>query len=186
MVLKNWKVEEFDPIALAALGYEHRVGSDLGFVDPTTIIDSLYDKAHGRIYVFNEFYKSGCQLDEVAVAMESMGLRKTKIYMDAAEPRSIEFFKKKGFNTVPCIKGKDSVKAGISFLQNLEIIVLPACNNLINELENFSYVKDKHTEKYSDSMTHEFSHAIDGLRYAYSDIYSNNKLKTLDKRVLGL
>lgn len=186
LVFTNWREEEFDALALAASGLEHRAGSDLGYIDPTTIVDCLFDKENKRIYVFNEFYKTGCQLDEVAAAMEDMKLGKVKIYMDAAEPRSIAFFKQKGFNTVPCIKGKDSVKAGISYLQNLEIVVSPKCVNLITELKNFSYIKDKSTGRYSENMTHEFSHAIDALRYSVSDIYTNNKLKTLDKSVLGL
>lgn len=186
LVFTNWRKEEFDPIVLAASGLKRRTGSDLGWIDPTTIVDSLYDEANGRIYVFNEFYATGKQLDEVAAEMEKMDLRHQKIYMDAAEPRSIEFFRRKGFNTVACIKGPDSVEAGISFLQNLEIIVLPKCKNIINELENFSYIKDKKTDKYSDKMTHEFSHAIDGLRYAYSDIYTNRKLKTFDRKLLSI
>ena len=186
LVFTNWRKEEFDLQHLLSLGLQRRTGSDLGFVDPTTIVDSLYDEANKRVYVFNEFYAKGKQLDEVAEAMKSMELSHQKIYMDAAEPRSIDFFRRKGFNTVPCIKGPDSVEAGISFLQNLEIIVLPKCKNLINELENFSYIKDKKTEKYTDKMTHEFSHAIDGLRYAYSDIYTNKKLRTFDKKLLGI
>lgn len=149
-------------------------------------MDTFYDEANKRIYVFNEYYAKGKQLDEVVAAMESMELKHQRIYMDAAEPRSIDFFRRKGFNTVPCIKGPDSVQAGISFLQNLEIIVSPKCANLINELENFSYIKDKKTDRYTDKMTHEFSHAIDGLRYAYSDIYTNKKLKTFDIKMLGL
>jgi len=37
--------------------------------------------------------------------MDGMDLRKVKIFMDAAEPRSIDYFRKQGFNAVPCIKG---------------------------------------------------------------------------------
>lgn len=72
-----------------------------------------------------------------------MELEKTKIYMDSAEPRSIDYFKKQGFYVVPCIKGRDSVKAGLSFLQNHTIIVSSKCQNLITELSNFSYQKNK-------------------------------------------
>lgn len=186
LVFQNWRVEPFDPNQLATTGMEFRVGADLGYIDPTTIVCSLYDKEHQTIYVFREFYKSGCQLDEVAQAMEEMNLKKVKIYMDSAEPRSIEFFRKQGFNTVPCIKGKDSVKARISFLQNHTIILSPQVPNTINEFENFAYKKNRNTGEFSEEMTHEFSHAIDGLGYAYSNIYTNKKAKILDKAVLGL
>lgn len=186
LVITNWRTEEFNPLELASGGLEHRVGMDLGWVDKSAILDTLYDRAEHKIYVFNEFYKSGCQLDELAQAIEDMNLRKTKIFVDAAEPRSIQFFKSKGIAAVPCSKGKDSVKAGLMFLQNHQIIVHPDCKNFIMELENFSYIKSKQTGEWTEETTHQFSHAIDACRYAYSDIYTNKQMKTLNKAVLGL
>ena len=186
LVITNWKSEEFDPMALAAAGLEHRVGMDLGWIDKSAIIDSLYDRENRIIYVFNEFYKSGCQLSELVEAIEKMNLKKSKIYVDAAEPRSIQYFKNEGINAVACAKGKDSVKAGLMFLQDNLIIIHPSCQNFITELENFSYIKSKVTGEWTEDTTHEWSHAIDACRYAYSDIYTNKKLKTLNKSVLGL
>jgi len=87
---------------------------------------------------------------------------------------------------VGCSKGKDSVKAGLMFLQDNLIIVSPSCKNFINELENFSYIKSKQTGEYTEETTHEFSHAIDACRYAYSDIYTNKKMKTINKSAFGL
>ena len=186
LVITNWRTEEFDPMELASQGLEHRVGMDIGWVDPSAIIDTLYDRANKTIYVFNEFYKRGCQLSELSAAIYDMGLNRTKIYVDSAEPRTIQFFKNEGCRAEGCAKGKDSVKAGIMFLQNHLIIVHPSCKNFINELENFSYVKSKQTGEWTDDTTHEFSHSIDACRYAYSDIYTNTKMKTLSKAALGL
>lgn len=186
LVIKNWRTERFDAMALAALGYEHRAGCDLGWIDKTAVIDTLYDRENKTIYVFNEFYKSGCQLSEIAAAIENMQLRKTKLYVDAAEPRSIQYFKQEGINAVACAKGKDSIKAGLMFLQDNLIIVHPSCINFITELENFSYIKSKVTGEWTEDTTHEYSHAIDACRYAYSDIYTNKQLKTLSKTALSL
>ena len=186
LVITNWRAEEFDPIDLAALGYEHRVGCDLGWIDKTAIIDTLYDRQNKTIYVFNEFYKSGCQLSEIARAIENMNLKKTKIFVDVAEPRSIQFFRQEGINAVACSKGKDSVKAGLMFLQDHLIIVHPKCKNFITELENFSYIKSKQTGEWTEDTTHEWSHAIDACRYGYSEIYTNTKLKTFNKSALSL
>ena len=186
LVIRNWREEDFDVMALAASGLEHRAGLDLGWVDKTAIVDTLYDRKNKTIYVFNEFYKSGCQLEEIVSAIEDMKLNKTKIYCDSAEPRSIEYFRKNGVNATGATKGKDSVKAGLMFLQDSTIIVKPSCKSLINELSNFSYIKSKITGEYTEDTTHEFSHAIDSLRYAYSDIYTQTKLKTLDKAILNI
>lgn len=184
LVIKNWKSEDFDPMELAAKGYERRCGMDLGWVDKTAIIDTLYDKENKTIYIFNEFYKSGCQLTELAEAIGKMNIKKTKLYVDSAEPRSIQYFRNCGFNAVGANKGKDSVKAGIMFLQDNYIIVHPSCKNVIDELDNFSYIRSKQTGEWTEDTTHEYSHAVDATRYAYSDIYTNTKMKVLSKSSL--
>ena len=186
LVITNWKKEDFNPMELAALGYEHRAGCDLGWIDKTAIIDTLYDRDNKTIYVFNEFYKSGCQLSDIATAIKEMNLKKTKLFVDAAEPRSIQYFKQENINATPCAKGRDSVKAGLMFLQDNLIIVSPSCQNFITELENFSYIKSKVTGEFTEDTTHEWSHAIDACRYAYSDIYTQTKLKTFSKTALSL
>lgn len=185
LVITNWEKRDFDYMALAET-LDHRTGMDLGFTDPSAIIDSLYDGDNKIIYVFNEFYKRGCQLSELAQAILDMGLKKSKIMVDSAEPRSRAFFRNQGINAVPCIKGADSVKAGLMFLQDHKIVVHSRCPNFIMELENFSYKKSKQTGEWTDDTTHEFSHAIDALRYGYSDIYTDKKAKTMSKAALGL
>lgn len=185
LVITNWKKQDFDFMQLAQ-SLEHRAGMDLGWTDPSAIIDTLYDKQNRTIYVFNEFYRSGCQLSELAKAITDMGLKKSKVYVDAAEPRSIQYFRNNGINATAAKKGPDSVKAGIMFLQDNTIIVHPKCKSFIEELENFSYIKSKLTGEWTDDTTHEWSHAIDACRYAYSDIYTQTQIKTLSKSALGL
>ena len=186
LVITNWRKEEFDAMELAKQGLEHRCGMDLGWIDPSTVVDSMFDRKNRIIYVFNEFYKSGCQPSDLAKAIKEMGLAKSKIKVDAAEPRTIQFFRNEGINAEGCAKGRDSVKAGLMFLQDCLIIVHPKCKNLITEFENFSYIKSKQTGEYTEDTTHEWSHAIDALRYGYSDIYTNKQLKSINKASLGL
>ncbi len=186
LVITNWRTEEFDPMELASAGLQRRSGCDVGWIDPTAIIDSLYDKENKTIYVFKEFYKSGCQLETIVKAIEDMNLTKNRLWVDSAEPRTIAYFKSKRINAEGVPKGKDSVKAGLMFLQDHLIIVHPSCQKLIMELENFSYIKSKQTGEWTEDTTHEFSHAIDALRYGYADIYTNKQVKTLNKAMLGL
>lgn len=186
LVLTNWRCEDFDAMKLAAAGLEHRVGMDIGYIDPSAVINTLYDRNNKTIYVFEEFYKRGCQLSDLSSAIKDMNIGKTKIFVDAAEPRTIQFFKNENINAVACKKGRDSVKAGLRFLQDNLIIVHPSCKDFIRECENFSYVKSKQTGEWTEDTLHEYSHSIDAARYAYSDIYTNTKLKTLDKSALGL
>jgi phage terminase large subunit len=115
-----------------------------------------------------------------------MNLTKTKIYVDSAEARAIAYFKNERIRAEACTKGKGSVKAGLMFLQDHLIVVHPRCINFKMELENFSYIKSKQTGEWTEDTTHEYSHSIDACRYAYCDIYTNTKLRTINKAVLGL
>ena len=180
-VFKNYRCEEFDAMALAASGLEHRAGMDLGWVDASAILDTLYDKENKTIYVFNEFYKSGCQVSELAAAIKDMKLTKTRLYVDAAEPRTIQYFRNEGINAVAAQKGKDSVRAGYQFLQDNLIIVHPSCQNLLRDLDELTYAKSKITGEYTDDFSnHSHTHTCDSLRYAYSDIYTNRQIKVID------
>lgn len=185
LVLTNWRVDDFDEMLLASQ-FPRRAGMDFGYQDPSAIVDTLFDKANQRIYIANEFYKTGQTLDQLKDALEAMHLTKLKVQCDAAEPRTIDFFRRNYINAVACIKGPNSVGARISFLQNHEIIVKPRCVNVISELENFSYIKDKKTGRFTEDTTHEYSHSIDALGYAYSDLYAVGRIRTIDKGVLGL
>lgn len=186
LVLTNWRTEEFNPSELAKRGFEHRCGCDLGFIDPSAVIETLYDKQNKIIYVCNEYFKRGVQLSDIVQGIREMNLSKSTIMVDSAEPRSIQFFRENNINAKPCNKGKDSIKLGLMFLQDHLIIVHPRCVHFIEELENFSYVKSKQTGEWTDDTTHEWSHAIDACRYAYSDLYATHTIKSLSMSALGL
>lgn len=185
LVFRNWRKDDLGDIRdLAKEGWELRVGMDLGFVDPSTIVSSMYNAETSTIYVFDSWSESGCQLDEIKKALEKREWinRHTKIYMDSADARAIDYFRRQGYNAVQCLKGPGSVESRITFLQNNEIVVNEVSGQkLITELSNFSYIKDKKTGKYTEKTTHEYSHCIDGLGYAYSDIYTKGRVRTFDK-----
>ena len=186
-VFSNYRVEEFDPLTLAAQGLEVRAGCDIGWTDPSAITLSLYDRENKIIYVYDEFYRSGCQLSEIAAAAKDMKIGKIKLYVDAADPRAVQFLRNEGINAHPSIKGSGSVKAGYMFLQDNLIIVHPTCKHMIDELENLQYKKSKLTGEYTDEFdNHFYTHTCDSLRYSMSDIYTNKKLKTISKGVLSL
>jgi phage terminase large subunit len=52
LVITNWTKEDFNYMELAQT-LDHRTGMDLGFTDPSAVIDSLYDKDNKTIYIFN-------------------------------------------------------------------------------------------------------------------------------------
>lgn len=186
LVYKNHILSDFDINELIKQGLEVRVGVDWGFVDPTTVVVSLFDKPKKEIYIIGEFYKRGATLEEIKDGIIGLGISKQKMYCDGAEPDKVDYLRRNGFNAVSAKKGAGSVKAGISFLQDMKIICHESCVNVAAELENYVYLKDKKTGQYiEDSYDHDFSHTMDALRYSYSDLYSAARL-TSAKLMLGI
>ena len=182
LVYPNHEIKEFDINEL--LQNESlviRCGMDMGFVDPTAIVTTLYDKENGTIYIIDEFYKRGAALEEIVNAIiNKMQIKKHKIYVDSADPRAISYFSSKGIRAEGARKGRDSVSTGIRFLQNHRIVCHTRCKNVAAELENYVYLRDKATgELCEDKTDHTYSHSLDALRYAYSDLYTSKKFRII-------
>lgn len=182
LVYPNHEIKEFDINEL--LQNESlviRCGMDMGFVDPTAIVTTLYDKENGTIYIIDEFYKRGAALEEIVNAIiNKMKIKKHKIYVDSADPRAISYFSSKGIRAEGARKGRDSVSTGIRFLQNHRIVCHTRCKNVAAELENYVYLRDKATgELCEDKTDHTYSHSLDALRYAYSDLYTSRKFRII-------
>ena len=95
------------------------------------------------------------------------GSRDWPIVADSARPETISYLQKHGFPRLEAaIKGKDSVKEGIIFLQGFDIIVHPRCVHTADELMYYSYKQDPKTEIISPILEDKKNHVIDSLRYA--------------------
>jgi phage terminase large subunit len=177
-VFTNYRAEDLDIDTLRKQGYQHLVGLDFGFVnDPTAIICSLLDEENKRIYIYREFYKTGLTNDEIAAVLRSMGLEKSTIIADSAEQKSIEEIKRAGIRRIqPSVKGKDSINQGISKLQQYELIVDSSCFNTLEELENYSWQKDRATGEYINKPIDQFNHCIDALRYSLQCVEQGSKI----------
>ena len=81
----------------------------------------------------------------------------------------------------PAAKGQGSVLQGIQKLQQYELIVDSSCFNLLEELENYSWKKDKSTGEYVNEPIDSYNHAIDALRYSLQCGEHKHRLKTLPK-----
>lgn len=185
-VLTNYTSEELDIAELRKRGYQHLVGLDFGYVnDPTAIVDSLLDEENKRIFVIREFYQTGLLNDEIAAQIECMGLSKSTIIADSAEQKSIDEIKRAGVRRIrPSVKGQGSVSQGIQKLQQYRIIVDASCLNLLEELENYSYKRDKATGEYINEPIDAYNHAIDALRYSLQCADAKSQLRTLPKYTL--
>lgn len=142
---------------------------DFGFTDPSAFICSILDEANKKIYVFDEFYKTGMTNQELAEQIKLMGYGGQRIICDSAEPKSIQELCNLGIKAEPGRKGSDSVNHGIQLLQNYEFIISTCCPEFYKEISNYCWKKDKF-DKPTDTPEHEFSHGMDSIRYGITKI----------------
>jgi len=146
-------------------------GMDFGYTnDPTTLIDCY--RYNGKILLNEVIYRTGLLNNDIARLAKQDNERRF-IYADAAEPKSIEEIKRHGVIIKAAAKGKDSINYGISLLQEHNILVTKQSTNLIKELRNYTWAKDKAGDKVNKPID-AFNHAIDAVRYFAVEVLKNH------------
>lgn len=183
LVYNNWQSMEFNPEEIKG---ELMCGLDFGYTnDPTAFIASYLVEKEGRIYIFKEWGDTGYLNDEIADQIKEMGFAKSLIMADSAEEKSIAEIKKQGIQRIkPCAKGKGSILQGIQKVQQYELIVHPNCKKVIEELENYSWKKDKQTNEYINEPVDSFNHWMDALRYSLQCLDARTQLRSMPKDLL--
>jgi phage terminase large subunit len=170
MIYENFRVEDFNVDEIRNIsGIKSAFNLDFGFTDPNAFVCEMVDNTSKRIYVFDEWYKTGVTNKIIAQAIKEKGYGGQRIICDCAEPKSIAELRDEGINAEPSRKGKDSVNHGIQLIQNYEIIIHPKCVEFYKEISNYCWSKDK-DGKPTDKPDHEFSHGMDSMRYGVSKI----------------
>ena len=170
LVFPSFEKRRLNPVKLRRL--PSYFGLDFGYSnDETAFMHIKVDEDSKTIYVVAEYAKRGMLNDEIAKVITDMGFAKDVITADAAEPKSIAEIKRAGVHRIrPAKKGKDSITQGISFMQQYKLVVDDRCVKTIEELENYTYKKDKATGEYTNEPVDAYNHEIDAIRYALSEI----------------
>lgn len=150
---------EFPPEDAEFIAY----GMDFGFAnDPTTLI-GVFRNGEG-IYLVELLYEKGMITSEIIDALKSRVNPRDEIWCDSSDPRLIEEIYRAGFNAKPVKKGPDSIRFGISVMQNYKIHVTKKSQNLINEMYSYQWAVDKH-QHTTDVPEGGLDHCIDAARY---------------------
>lgn len=179
LVYENWREEEFDLDEVRSRpGIISAFGLDFGYTnDPSTLFCGLLDQKAKQLFVFDEMYEKGLSNKKIAENIKGMGYGKERITADSAEPKSIDELKSLGLRIKGAAKGKDSIKNGIQWIQDLEIIIHPRCVNFITEISNYTWDQDKFGTKLNVPID-DFNHLMDAMRYALEKYITGNKWLT--------
>jgi phage terminase large subunit len=126
------------------------------------------------LYVDREVYRVGCKIEDTPALFDMLDNKQARqwpITADSARPETIAHMRDHGYpRMVPAKKGADSVKEGVEFLKNYDIVVHPDCRNTVDELAKYSYLIDKKTEQVLPKLSDKKNHVIDALRYAVESL----------------
>ncbi len=174
LIYTNVVSEAFDVYGIRKTdGIKSAFNLDFGFTDPNAFVCEMVDNDKMKIYVFDEWYKTGVTNKIIAKQIKDMGYGAQTIVCDCAEPKSIAELQDEGIRAKPSRKGKDSVNYGIQLIQNYQIVVHPKCTEFKKEIDNYCWAKDK-DGRPTNKPDHEFSHGMDSMRYGVSDILMPN------------
>ncbi|MTS09269.1 PBSX family phage terminase large subunit [Streptococcus parasanguinis] len=155
-------------------------GLDYGFInDPSAFMHVKIDDDRKKLYIVEEYVKKGLTNDKIAESITALGYAKEQIRADSAEKKSNQELRNLGIGRVIDVKkGAGSVMQGIQYLLQYEWIVDERCVKTIEELENYTWKKDKATNEYINEPVDSYNHCLDAIRYAIQDKITKSKIKT--------
>lgn len=155
----DWKIIDEIPHEARLLRY----GLDFGYTnDPTSLI-AVY-KYNGGIILDEICFAKGLSNKQIVDIIQASP--KAPIIADSAEPKSIDEIKSYEITILPAVKGPDSVRNGIQYVQGERISVTKRSVNIIKEYRNYLWEADKRTGALLQIPEHQFSHSMDAVRYA--------------------
>ena len=103
--------------------------------------------------------------------------RYTEIYADCAEPKSIKDIQDGGYEVIACDKDapvkSDKLKFQLQWMQGWKLFVTKDSLNLIEELRNYTWAKDKDGNLLNQPID-KWNHLLDAMRYAVWSKYGRN------------
>jgi len=139
------------------------LGLDWGFSQDPVAVAAVF-RDGDTIYLDELVYDRGLVMNDIIKRLRDEGIEREEIWCDSSEPRSVEELYRSGFNARAVKKGPDSIKFGISVMQNYNIKVSKRSQNLINEIYSYQYATDKYgyvTDRPEDGL----DHLLDACRY---------------------
>ena len=140
------------------------IGLDFGFVnDPTAIVDIRFQG--WDLYVDLLCYETGLLNASIADYLTSNMLHRLITVCDNAEQKSIVELQQRRIKAIPCVKGRGSVAGGIAQVKQFKLHITKRSVKLLDELDNYKWIKDEATDTYTNEAIDAWNHALDAMRY---------------------
>lgn len=140
------------------------LGLDFGFVnDPTAIVDIRFQG--WDLYVDLLCYETGLLNSHIAEYLTTNSINRVVTVCDNAEQKSIAELQAKRVKAMPCIKGRGSVAGGIAQVKQFRLHITKRSVRLLDELDNYKWIKDEATDMYTNEPIDAWNHALDAVRY---------------------
>lgn len=169
LIFRNWtETDEWPELAAC----ERRgFGCDVGFVDPTTVIECRF--AQNTLYLRQRVWGVGMtdlpnpegSEDSLVEIMGEVNIPKDQpIYVDCAYPQTVKALRSYGYSAMPCKKGKDSIREGIQLLRRFKIKIHADSRQLIREFASYVWKTDVKGMETNEPID-DWNHGIDAVRY---------------------
>lgn len=151
------------------------MGIDWGYYpDPFHWSKMHYDSTRKTLYIYDEYrvHKQGNAAVWNALVMQKGVTGTDLITADSAEPKSVGDFRDYGAMCRGAIKGPDSIRYGIKWLQSLKKIVIDPirCPETAKEFQNYEYERTDDGDIISGYPDKD-NHSIDSVRYAMERVW---------------
>lgn len=130
------------------------VGMDFGFEESyNAVLRMTVDVEKRWLFIYWEYYKNKQTDDETAEDLKEFIQTRERIIADSAEPKTIRYFKKMGFNMKPAKKFQGSRLSNTKKMKRFKrIICSDECKNTIRELKTLTYAVDKKGKRIDDEF----------------------------------
>jgi phage terminase large subunit len=167
-----------DPAGVPTVHLETVCGLDFGYTNnPSAFVIGFLDKTDPeaiKFYVWDEFYLPGLSNLKITQKIQVMGYGKEQITADSAEPKSVDDLKDFGLRAKGAVKGPDSKRNGIQWIQDIEIIVHSRCENFLKEIGGYTWKKDKFGKNINEPVDRD-DHLMDAMRYGLERFMKKKK-----------
>lgn len=157
-IYKKWGVVKNLPDGLQKVA----IGVDFGFThDPTAIV--MCGVKDDSLYIDEICYRTNMLARDIVAVLKKYP--DMKVIADSADPRLIQEIANAGIRIYPVEKGAGSIIAGIEKTKEFSMFVTERSYNLMKELRNYVWDKDKDGHYINAPVEGRDDHACDATRY---------------------